>query len=102
MRTLMLLPCIASFVFLASCHAEPQGMSRKIDGSSDEAAKKSVEKLSTELSPSDFQKFTQAYGKLAMRWAFASAFTPGADKDSKAFLRSHLINSTCTQKGRAY
>ncbi len=71
-------------------------MSRKIDGSSDEAAKKSVEKLSTELSPPDFQRFTQAYGKLAMRWAFASAFTPGADKDSKAFLNQ--INGKTPQE----
>jgi len=71
-------------------------MSRKIDGSSDETAKKSVEKLATELAPADLQKFTEAYGKLAMRWAFATAFAPGENKDSKAFLNQ--INGKTPQE----
>ena len=71
---------------LTSCGEQSTGMNRKIDGSSDQATQKSIALLSKELTPTDLQKFTEAYGRLAMEWAFSSAFS-NDKKDSKEFLR---------------
>lgn len=96
MKILTLAIYLVLLVWLPNCNAEPQGMDRKIDGSSDEAAKESVEKLATELSATDLKRFAQAYGKIAMRWAFASAFNRDDKKDSKDFLNQ--INGKTPQE----
>jgi len=85
MKAITIITYIAVAILTTSCNAEPKGMNRKIDASSDDAAKKSVEKITTELAPTDLQRFTEAYGKLAMRWVFSNAFSENK-ADSKEFL----------------
>lgn len=79
--------CTIFVLFVTSCSGEPKGMDRRIDGSSEDAAKRSVELLTTELSVEQLTKFTEAYGKLAMQWAFANAFNDSEDPDIAGFLK---------------
>ena len=96
MKPLITITLSAIFLLIAGCNAEPKGMERKIDGSSDAAAKQSVEKLTTELSPEELKKFTAAYGQLALRWAFSNVFSREQKQDSSEFLK--IINGKTPQK----
>lgn len=92
MKMPSLLPFLLFTFCLASCDAETKGMNRKVDGSSDVAAKKSVEKITAELSPDELQKFKEACGKLVARTALAKAFSKDKN-DTKEFL-AHINGKT--------
>jgi hypothetical protein len=82
MKISALITSIALTFCLTDCHSET-GMDRKIDSSSELTYKQSMNKITAELSPTDLQKFNQAYDVITKRIGFAIASANFFTQDKK-------------------